>query len=135
LADAEKLPFRDNSFTCVTVSFALRNVRDISAVLSEMDRVVKGGGRIIILDLGKPRSLFFRKPYYFYFYKVVPRIGRLLARKGGYAYKYLPNSLTTFPAQDGIKEIMAKTGFEDICVYELTMGVAAVHVGVKAMCL
>ena len=132
VADAEMLPFPDESFTCVTVSFALRNVTSIERTISEMTRVLKKGGKIIILDLGKPRSRLVRKLYYWYFYGVTPKLGGVLADKGDYAYTYLPHSLTYFPAQDGLKKILEDIGLVDVEVHDLTMGIAAVHVGTKA---
>jgi demethylmenaquinone methyltransferase/2-methoxy-6-polyprenyl-1,4-benzoquinol methylase len=131
VADAERLPFTDDTFTCATVAFALRNVTDIRRVISEMTRVVKKRGKIIILDLGKPSSSLIRKFYYCYFYQIIPRIGGLFAREGSYAYEYLPHSLTHFPAQEGIKSIMGDVGLVDVQVHNLTKGIAAVHVGTK----
>jgi len=132
VGDAEMLPFPDESFTCVTVSFALRNVTSIERTISEMTRVLKKGGKIIILDLGKPRSKLIRKLYYWYFYSIAPKLGGVLADKGDYAYTYLPHSLTYFPAQDGLKKIMEDIGLVNVEVHDLTMGIAAVHVGTKA---
>jgi len=129
LADAEHLPFRDESFTCAVIGFALRNVTDMRRTLDEMVRVVRRGGRIIVLDLGKPRLRLLRKLYYCYLYYLLPRIGALLAREGGYAYYYLPHSLTHFPAQDGVRDLMREAGLRNITVHELTGGIAAVHVG------
>jgi demethylmenaquinone methyltransferase/2-methoxy-6-polyprenyl-1,4-benzoquinol methylase len=131
VADAENLPFHNETFTCATVSFALRNVTDIEKTVTEMTRVLKKGGKIIILDLGKPRSKVYRKLYYFYFYNIAPRLGGAIADKGSYAYNYLPHSLTHFPAQDGLKKIMDEIGLSDVEVYDLTKGIAAVHVGTK----
>jgi len=127
VADVQKLPFQDESFTCVTIAFALRNVEDIRISLSEITRVVRKGGRIIILDLGKPTSLPFRKIYYLYFYRLAPLIGGFLAKNGGYAYKYLPHSLTNFPAQTGLKKILEEMDLEDVKVYDLTRGVTAAY--------
>jgi demethylmenaquinone methyltransferase/2-methoxy-6-polyprenyl-1,4-benzoquinol methylase len=131
VADIERLPFPDETFTCVTTAFALRNVSDISKAIFEMSRVLKKGGKLIILDLGKPPSTLFREAYYIYLYTLAPKIGRLLAGEGSYAYKYLPNSLTNFPAQEGIKDEMVRIGFKDVEVYDLTRGIAAVHQGIK----
>jgi demethylmenaquinone methyltransferase/2-methoxy-6-polyprenyl-1,4-benzoquinol methylase len=131
VADIERLPFSDETFTCVTVAFALRNVSDISRSILEMSRVLKGGGKLIILDLGKPTSPLLREAYYLYLYNLTPKIGRFLAGKASYAYNYLPHSLTNFPAQEGIKKEMVNIGFKDVKVYDLTRGIAAVHVGIK----
>ncbi len=131
VADVERLPFPDETFTCATVAFALRNVTDIHTAVAEMTRVIKKGGKIIILDLGKPSSSILRKIYYSYFYHIAPRIGIFFAGKGGDAYRYLPHSLTKFPAQEGVKRIMEDIGLKDVQVYNLDGGIAAVHVGTK----
>jgi demethylmenaquinone methyltransferase/2-methoxy-6-polyprenyl-1,4-benzoquinol methylase len=132
IADAQNLPFPNDAFSCVTVSFALRNVTDIKKTITEMTRVLKKGGKIIILDLGKPKSKVYRTFYYWYFYHIAPKLGGAIANQGSYAYKYLPHSLTNFPAQDGIKQIMDEIGLSNIEVYDLTKGIAAVHVGTKS---
>jgi demethylmenaquinone methyltransferase/2-methoxy-6-polyprenyl-1,4-benzoquinol methylase len=131
VADIELLPFPDETFTCVTVAFALRNVSDISRSILEMSRVLKKGGKLLILDLGKPPSTLFREAYYLYLYNIAPKIGRFLAGEASYAYKYLPHSLTNFPAQEGIKRELDRIGFKDVEVHDLTRGIAAVHVGIK----
>ncbi|RMF89515.1 MAG: ubiquinone/menaquinone biosynthesis methyltransferase [Methanobacteriota archaeon] len=132
VADIERLPFPDETFTCATVGFALRNVTDIRRALSEMTRVVKRGGMVIVLDLGKPGSSLFRKLYYLYFYRIAPRLGGFMAGKGAaYAYRYLPSSLTDFPAQRGIERMMRELGLVDVRLYDLDMGIVAVHVGKK----
>jgi demethylmenaquinone methyltransferase/2-methoxy-6-polyprenyl-1,4-benzoquinol methylase len=131
VADVENLPFQDETFTCVTVAFALRNVTNIRRSIFEMARVLRKGGKMIILDLGKPKAHLFRKAYYLYFYKIAPKLGGALTKQGGYAYKYLPQSLTNYPAQDGIKKIMTQLGLEDVKVHNLSMGIASVHEGSK----
>ncbi len=131
VGDAEKLPFPDETFTCVSVAFALRNVSNIKKTLLEMKRVLKKDGRIIILDLGKPRSALIRKSYYCYFYYIAPLLGSFFAKNGGRAYTYLPHSLKNYPAQEGIKKLMEEIDFKDIQVYDLTKGIVSVHVGNK----
>lgn len=132
VGDIEKLPLKDETFSYVTVAFALRNVSSIEKSILEMRRVLKKGGKIIILDLGKPKSRFFKKIYYIYFYKVAPVIGKILSKNGSYAYTYLPNSLTNFPAQDGIKKMLEELEFKEIKVHNLTKGIVAVHEGTKS---
>ncbi|MFQ5800269.1 MAG: ubiquinone/menaquinone biosynthesis methyltransferase [Candidatus Hydrothermarchaeales archaeon] len=132
IADVEKLPFRDETFTCATIAFALRNVNDISSTVAEIARVVEKGGKVIILDLGKPQSLFFKRIYYCYFNHILPKIGGLLAGKAEYAYRYVPHSLKTFPAQEGVKRVLEETKLKNVKVYNLDRGIVAVHVGTKA---
>ena len=98
LGDAMELPFEDNTFDAVTVGYGLRNVTDIPKAIREMVRVAKPGGRIISLDLGKPKIPVYRELYYFYFYKIMPIITSFFQGKKD-AYNYLPNSLNEFPAQ------------------------------------
>ncbi|MEE9594548.1 MAG: ubiquinone/menaquinone biosynthesis methyltransferase [Candidatus Hydrothermarchaeales archaeon] len=132
IADVEKLPFPNETFACVTVAFGLRNVKDIPRAISEMLRVLEKGGKIIILDLGKPSTLLFRRVYYSYFYSIVPLFGGFIAGKGKHAYRYLPHSLTHFPSQNGLERIMKDLGLNDIKIYNLDRGIVAIHVGAKS---
>lgn len=127
-ANAMELPFEDGTFAAATIGFALRNVRDIAGCLAEMRRVVRPGGRVVSLELSKPVWPIFRQLYYVYFYRIVPIIGRLAQGVDG-PYTYLPNSLTHFPDQEGVAEIMRKIGLKDVWYRNLTGGVAAIHVG------
>jgi demethylmenaquinone methyltransferase/2-methoxy-6-polyprenyl-1,4-benzoquinol methylase len=128
--DATALPFPDNSFDCVTAGFALRNIPDIQAVIAEMRRVVKPGGRVISLDLAKPGSVGFKQLYYLYFEHILPRVGKLGVGIDG-PYHWLPQSLREFPHQDQLKELFSVAGLQEVTYYELTGGIAAVHVGIK----
>lgn len=131
LGNAVDLPFPDNTFDCATIGFALRNVPSIEKTIREMQRVVKPGGRVVSLELAKPGTFGFKQLYYFYFYYLVPILGRLgVGRRG--PYSYLPNSLKEFPHQREILALFRQVGLEDVALYELTGGIAAVHVGVKA---
>lgn len=130
LGDAMNLPFQDNLFDAVTVAYGLRNVQDIPVAINEMIRVAKPGGRIISLDLGKPRIQGYKQLYNFYFYKIMPAITSAFQGKKD-AYNYLPNSLDEFPAQEGLIRIMKQAGLKQVKCYEFAGGAAAVHIGIK----
>lgn len=129
--NAMELPFDDNSFDYVTIGFALRNVPDINQVLSEMLRVVKPGGKVVSLELSKPTWQPFKAIYYFYFQYVLPLLGKLIAKKYD-QYKWLPESLVTFPNHKELADLFRAIGMERVEVYPLVSGVAAIHIGHKA---
>ncbi|OEF97294.1 bifunctional demethylmenaquinone methyltransferase/2-methoxy-6-polyprenyl-1,4-benzoquinol methylase [Vulcanibacillus modesticaldus] len=128
--NAMDLPYEDNTFDHATIGFALRNVPDIEKVLSEMTRVVKPGGKVVSLELSKPNWKPFRMLYFFYFYKILPFLGKLFADRYE-QYSWLPESLTNFPDQQELAKIFEKVGLENIEVYPLTGGIAAIHIGYK----
>ncbi len=130
LANIENIPFPDNEFEAVTVSCGVRNSTDIPKSFREMTRVIKPGGRVVCLDLGHPEVPVFRELYNFYFFKLVPVLGKMILGKKD-PYNYLPNSLTTFPSQKEIKKIMEDAGLADVKYHNLLGGAMAVHVGVK----
>lgn len=130
LGDAMDLQFGENTFDAVTVGYGLRNVKDIPKAIAEMKRVAKPGGRIISLDLGKPELPVYKEIYYFYFYYIMPAITSFFQGKRD-AYKYLPNSLDEFPAQEGLVKIMKEAGLRDVKCFEFAGGAAAVHFGIK----
>ncbi|NVN92867.1 MAG: bifunctional demethylmenaquinone methyltransferase/2-methoxy-6-polyprenyl-1,4-benzoquinol methylase UbiE [Desulfuromonadales bacterium] len=129
VAPCEALPFPDNTFDSVTIAFGIRNVVDRREGLAEMRRVLRPGGRMIILEFSTPRSAFFRQIYYFYFRKLLPMIGGLFSRYN--AYKYLPDSVLEFPSIEEFSRIIAETGYRNIQVRELTFGIASIYVGEK----
>ncbi len=128
--NAQKLPYPDDAFDSATIGFALRNVESVEKTLEEMTRVVRPGGRVVSLEFTQPDNRVFRKIYYTYFFKILPAVGGLISKNKD-AYSYLPDSVARFPSKTGLKEIMEKTGLEDIEIYPLTFGIVAVHVGVK----
>jgi demethylmenaquinone methyltransferase/2-methoxy-6-polyprenyl-1,4-benzoquinol methylase len=128
-ADVTALPFEDNSFDASTIAFGIRNVQDYKQGISEMSRVVKSGGRVVILEFTSIQSRFFRPLYVFYITKVLPFIGELISGKKG-AYKYLPDSMLNFPAPEKFKEAMEETGLKDVTYHKLSFGITAVHVGI-----
>jgi demethylmenaquinone methyltransferase / 2-methoxy-6-polyprenyl-1,4-benzoquinol methylase len=126
--NAMALPFADAEFDCSTIGFALRNVPCIKTVLSEMRRVVKPGGRVVSLELAKPGMPGFKELYFTYLEKGLPLIGKLIGH--GQSYRWLPESLRLYPHQSDVAELFREVGFRDVKYYELTGGIAAVHVGV-----
>lgn len=123
-----KLDYDDGRFDCATLGFSLRNVDDIAQVLREMKRVVRPGGAVVTLELSKPEIPVFREIYYAYFYKLVPRLGKLICGKLE-PYHYLPNSLTHFPDRYQLEEMYRQVGLSKVRSYSLTGGIVAVHVG------
>ncbi|BCV21428.1 bifunctional demethylmenaquinone methyltransferase/2-methoxy-6-polyprenyl-1,4-benzoquinol methylase UbiE [Moorella sp. Hama-1] len=129
--NALELPFADNTFDCATIAFGLRNLPDVKRGLAEMQRVVRPGGRVVSLELAKPSWPFFKQVYYFYFDYLVPLLGRLGIGRDG-PYSYLPRSLKGYPHQEEILQYFKDLGLVEARYYELTGGIVAVHVGIKA---
>ena len=127
--DAEQLPFADNSFDCVIVAFGLRNMTHKELALKEMLRVLKIGGRLLVLEFSKVwQSL--EKIYDIYSFKFLPFMGKLIAKDAS-SYQYLAESIRMHPDQETLKEMMQKAGFKKVDYYNLTAGVAALHKGYK----
>ena len=129
VAPCEAIPHPDGSFDSVTIAFGIRNVVDRARGLAEMHRVLKPGGRVVILEFSTPRSRIFKALYHFYFLRVLPVIGGLFSEFS--AYKYLPDSVLEFPTRDEFKALMAGVGFRNLAHYDLTGGIATVYVGEK----
>jgi demethylmenaquinone methyltransferase / 2-methoxy-6-polyprenyl-1,4-benzoquinol methylase len=129
-ANAESLPFAPGSFDCVTIGFGLRNVTDKDAALRSMLRVLKPGGRLLILEFSKPLNPTFGKLYDRYSFGVLPLLGRFVARDEG-AYRYLAESIRMHPDQATLKKMMEDAGFGRCQVYNLTGGIVAVHRGYR----
>jgi len=128
-APCESLPLPGDLFDGVTIAFGIRNVVDRPAGLREMCRVLRPGGRVVILEFSQPKNRLFRSLYYFYFLRVLPWIGGLFSRRS--AYQYLPDSVLEFPDQEDFKALMAEAGFRDLRHHDLTGGIATVYVGSK----
>ncbi|MFS0722653.1 demethylmenaquinone methyltransferase [Paenibacillus sp. 1P07SE] len=128
--NAMSLPYPDNHFDYATIGFGLRNVPDVIKVLSEMKRVVKPGGQVVCLEMSKPGWQPFKFFYYFYFRKIMPLLGKLIA-KSHEQYKWLPESLVTFPDRKRLAEIYREIGLQDVRDYGFAGGVAALHMGTK----
>ena len=129
VAPCEDLPFPDNTFDSVTIAFGIRNVVDRKLGLAEMWRVLRPGGRMIILEFSTPSSQLFRQIYYFYFRRLLPMIGGLFSRYN--AYKYLPDSVLEFPSHEEFSRMISEAGFKNIHIHELTFGIATIYAGEK----
>jgi len=127
--DAEKLPFRSDYFDCVTVAFGLRNMTHKDRALAEMRRVLRPGGRLVVLEFSrvwKPLSPIYDR----YSFQVLPWLGRRVAKDAD-SYRYLAESIRMHPGQEELKAMMEQSGLEDVEYWNLSAGVAAVHRGVK----
>ena len=127
--DAEKLPFPDDYFDCVTVAFGLRNMTHKDAALAEMRRVLRPGGRLLVLEFSqvwKPLA----PVYDFYSFKVIPRIGEIITRDAA-SYRYLAESIRMHPDQESLQLLMEQAGLERVEYFNLAMGVVALHRGFK----
>jgi demethylmenaquinone methyltransferase / 2-methoxy-6-polyprenyl-1,4-benzoquinol methylase len=129
-ADAEALPFVSQKFHCVTIGFGLRNVTDKSAALAEMYRVLKPGGRLLVLEFSKPLLGPLEPLYDVYSFQVLPRLGRLFASDAA-SYRYLAESIRRHPDQEALKRMMEKQGFERCRYHNLSAGIVALHVGFR----
>ncbi len=127
--DAEYLPFPDNYFDCVSIAFGLRNVTHKDAALREMKRVLKPGGRVIVLEFSKVAAPL-EKAYDFYSFKLLPQMGKLIANDAD-SYRYLAESIRMHPGQEELKQMMIDAGLERVEYFNLTGGVVAVHRGYK----
>lgn len=128
--DAEALAFSENYFDCVSISFGLRNVTHIDLALSSMYRVLRPGGRLLVLEFARPTSKLFGKLYDLYSFEVIPRLGDIVANDRG-SYQYLVESIRKHPPQEELKTIMQNAGFERVNFHNLSGGIVALHVGYK----
>lgn len=129
-ANAEALPFPDNSFDCITIAFGLRNVTDKDKALRSMLRVLKPGGRLLVLEFSKPNNELLSKVYDRYSFSVLPAMGKLITNDAE-SYRYLAESIRMHPDQDTLKEMMSEAGFARCEFHNMTGGVVAVHKGIK----
>ena len=127
--DAEHLPFPDNYFDCVSIAFGLRNVTHKDAALREMYRVIKPGGRVIVLEFSKVAKPL-EKMYDLYSFKLLPKMGKLIANDAD-SYRYLAESIRMHPGQEELKQMMLGAGLERVEYFNMTGGVVAVHRGYK----
>jgi len=128
--DSEQLNFQNNTFDAVIVAFGVRNFENLENGLSNMHRVLKKDGKVIILEFSKPTSFPFKQIYYFYFKYVLPIIGRLVSKDTS-AYTYLPESVNAFPQGDTFLRILEKTGFKNTQCIPLTFGICSIYTGLK----
>ncbi len=129
-ANAQYLPFPDNYFNCVTIGFGLRNVTDKQMALDSIYRVLKPGGRLLVLEFSKPTTKPLEKVYDFYSFKLLPKIGKLVANDED-SYRYLAESIRMHPDQETLKGMLEKAGFERSEYFNMTGGIVAVHRGFK----
>ena len=129
VCDAERLPFADNQFNLVTVAFGLRNMTHKDVALAEMCRVLKPGGKLLVLEFSKVAKPL-QKAYDWYSFKVLPQLGRLVAGDDA-SYRYLAESIRMHPDQAQLKSLMQKSGFGHVDYHNLSGGMVALHVGIK----
>ncbi|WP_338024806.1 bifunctional demethylmenaquinone methyltransferase/2-methoxy-6-polyprenyl-1,4-benzoquinol methylase UbiE [Aliidiomarina shirensis] len=129
-ADAEKLPFDDNTFDLITIAFGLRNVTDKDAALRSMLRVLKPGGRLLVLEFSKPEVEMLSKAYDMYSFHIMPKMGEFIAKDKD-SYQYLAESIRMHPDQETLKGMMQEAGFEQVEYHNLTGGIVALHRGYK----
>jgi demethylmenaquinone methyltransferase/2-methoxy-6-polyprenyl-1,4-benzoquinol methylase len=130
LANAEQLPFESNYFDRITIAFGLRNVTDKSAAIKSMYRVLKPGGKLLILEFSRPVTPLLNKIYDLYSFNVIPKMGEMLAKDRD-SYQYLVESIRMHPDQEKLKTMMTEAGFEDAEYFNLSGGIVALHVGYK----
>ena len=129
-ANAEELPFEENSFDCVTIAFGLRNVTDKDKALCSMYRVLKPGGRLLILEFSKPVLPGLNQVYDFYSFKLLPLMGKVIANDAD-SYQYLAESIRMHPDQATLKAMMEQAGFERCTYHNMSGGIVALHKGFK----
>jgi demethylmenaquinone methyltransferase/2-methoxy-6-polyprenyl-1,4-benzoquinol methylase len=130
LANAEKLPFADSSFDCVTIGFGLRNITDKPAALAEMRRVLRPGGQALVLEFSHPVVPLLKPLYDLYSFRVLPVLGKIVARDED-SYRYLAESIRMFPDQETLLGMLNEAGLEDCRYHNLSGGIVAVHRGYR----
>jgi demethylmenaquinone methyltransferase/2-methoxy-6-polyprenyl-1,4-benzoquinol methylase len=128
-ADALALPFAERTFACVTSAFLLRNLADLGQGLAEMRRVTRPGGRVVALEITQPQRAGFAPLFRLYFHRVVPLVGRLVARDGE-AYTYLPQSVDRFLTPDALSALMESVGLKAVTCRRLGLGTVTIHTGI-----
>ncbi|MBA3535508.1 MAG: bifunctional demethylmenaquinone methyltransferase/2-methoxy-6-polyprenyl-1,4-benzoquinol methylase UbiE [Tatlockia sp.] len=129
-ANAQTLPFADNSFHCITIGFGLRNVTDKDEALRSMYRVCKPGGKLMVLEFSTPTLPGLKPVYDWYSFNILPKIGQLFAKDAS-SYQYLAESIRMHPSQEGLKQMIEKAGFEDCHYHNLSGGIVALHIAYK----
>ena len=131
-ADGMNLSFEADNFDAITIAFGLRNFSNWEDGLREFHRLLKTGGKLSVLEFSSPVVPGFRQVFNFYFSNILPRIGGVVSGSRG-AYEYLPNSVSKFPDQKKLAEMMRQIGFSDVKYTNLTGGIAAIHTGIKSL--
>ena len=129
-ANAEKLPFKENHFDCVNIAFGLRNVTDKELALKQIYKILKKGGRLLILEFSKINNKALSKLYDFYSFSIIPKIGHLITKDKD-SYQYLSESICQHPSQKLLKEMVHKAGFKFCEYHNLSQGIVAVHKAIK----
>ena len=129
-ADAQALPFKDNGVDCITIAFGLRNVTDKALALRSMLRVLRPGGRLLVLEFSKPTSALLGKVYDQYSFQILPAMGRLIAQDAD-SYRYLAESIREHPDQETLLAMMEDAGFGECRYHNMTGGIVALHQGFK----
>jgi demethylmenaquinone methyltransferase / 2-methoxy-6-polyprenyl-1,4-benzoquinol methylase len=130
LGDSENLEFADNSFDAATAAFGVRNFENLSQGLREMHRVLRPGGRVVILEFSKPKAFPFKQVYNFYFKHILPVFGKLISKDRA-AYTYLPESVQAFPDGPDFIHILEQVGFKATQWHPLTFGISSIYTGIK----
>ncbi len=130
-ADAQHLPFPDDSFQIATVAFGLRNVTDTDRGIAEMVRVTRPGGQVAILEFSQPKHWLFGRMYRWYFSHILPWIGQAISRSKDQAYRYLPASVMEFPDGEALAKRLRSHGLSDVAWHSFTFGIATLYVGTK----
>ncbi len=128
--DSENLPFEDNMFDAIIVAFGVRNFENLEKGLAEMYRVVRPGGKVVILEFSKPKRFPFKQFYNFYFKNILPTIGKTISKDSS-AYTYLPESVKSFPDGKVFTSILDKLGFKNTECRPLTLGISSIYTGIK----
>ena len=128
--DSENLPFEENKFDAVIVAFGVRNFENLERGLAEMYRVLRPGGRMVVLEFSKPRMFPFKQLYNFYFTFILPKIGKIISKDPA-AYTYLPESVQAFPDGQNFISILNRLGFKDTLCKPLTLGISSLYTGIK----
>ena len=126
-APAESLPLKDDLFDYCTIAFGIRNFVDKKLALKEIVRVLKPGGKVLILEFSRPKNPLFNSVYSFYFFKVLPKVAGMFSRQS--AYTYLPDSVSRFPSDKDFSEMMLKAGFKKVTIKPLTLGISSIYLG------
>lgn len=129
-SDATELPVGDNRFSAVTIAFGIRNVTDVNRSLCEMHRILEPNGKALILEFSLPENKLIRSGYLFYFRRILPAIGSIVSGDG-YAYRYLNQTVETFPYGQQFCALMENAGFENVKEHCLTLGIATIYEGTK----
>ncbi|WP_375579136.1 bifunctional demethylmenaquinone methyltransferase/2-methoxy-6-polyprenyl-1,4-benzoquinol methylase UbiE [Marivirga tractuosa] len=128
--DSENLPFEDNKFDAIIVAFGVRNFENLEKGLAEMFRVLRPGGKVVVLEFSKPKSFPFKQLFNFYFKNILPTLGKTISKDNA-AYNYLPESVRSFPDGKDFTAILDKLGFKNTVCKPLTLGISSIYTGIK----